>query len=267
MKNLRFAVAAVLALSASSAFAGTLTTPTPASGTASDMFLVVVNTANGKSEVVDLGVGATALTNGQTFNVADPVATLGATTATLQYLVVGGDTSFSANNLLNFDGNILYTTSTNAGTLTWTGTAVNGGLNGLNTWFTNAFGGGASTWAAAGTGNYNSFTSGGTSTTGNWGPVNSLATMPGYNLSLTGLVANAAIGTAINLFSVTTTQTGADAGTDAATATKLGTFTLSGSTLTFSNVVSSVPLPAALWLLASGVFGLGAAGRRRKIAA
>ena len=36
--------------------------------------------------------------------------------------------------------------------------------------------------------------------------------------------------------------------------------------LTFSNDVAPVPLPAGLGLLAAGLFGLGAAGRRRKAA-
>jgi hypothetical protein len=46
--------------------------------------------------------------------------------------------------------------------------------------------------------------------------------------------------------------------------TLLGTFTLSGSTLSYTAAGSTaVPLPAAVWLLGGGLFGLVGIGRRR----
>ena len=46
--------------------------------------------------------------------------------------------------------------------------------------------------------------------------------------------------------------------------TLLGTFSFSGSTLTYAAAGNTaVPLPAAVWLLGSGLFGLFGIGRRR----
>jgi hypothetical protein len=48
----------------------------------------------------------------------------------------------------------------------------------------------------------------------------------------------------------------------------IGAFTFSGNTLTYTlAAVSSVPLPAAAWLLISGLLGFGAVSRRRETAA
>jgi len=264
MKKLHLVVAAVLALSGSSAFAATLTGPTPTNGaSASDLFLVVVNQSTGKTEVVDLGLAATALTNGKTFSV-DPNLATNLGTGTLNYQIVGGDTTVSAGSFATYSGNVLYTTTNNIGAITWQGGSVNQGLAALNLWFSDIGAGGSSNWNTIGTGAnaYQTFVSGGAATTGNWGPVSAAVGMPGNNLNLTGFTSSAAVGTAISLYGITT-GTATDVSTTAATTAKLGTFTLTGSTLSFSNV----PVPAALWLLASGILGLGAAGRRRKIAA
>jgi hypothetical protein len=46
----------------------------------------------------------------------------------------------------------------------------------------------------------------------------------------------------------------------------LGTATLSATGFTFSNSVAAVPLPAAVWLLGSGLLGLVGVGRRKAVA-
>jgi hypothetical protein len=49
--------------------------------------------------------------------------------------------------------------------------------------------------------------------------------------------------------------------------TVLGNVTLTANGLVFSSTVSAVPLPAAIWLLGSGLLGLFGIGRRKAIAA
>ena len=77
----------------------------------------------------------------------------------------------------------------------------------------------------------------------------------------------AAVGSALNFYTITPPARGQANGT----ATPLaGFFNLaSNGTLTYNvaAAVSAVPLPAAFWLLASGVAGLGTIGRRRRAVA
>jgi hypothetical protein len=60
------------------------------------------------------------------------------------------------------------------------------------------------------------------------------------------------------------TQNKANGSTGSASSALLGTFSFSGSTLTYAAAGNTaVPLPAAVWLLGSGLFGLFGIGRRR----
>jgi hypothetical protein len=84
----------------------------------------------------------------------------------------------------------------------------------------------------------------------------------GGGLDMTGLT-GVAPGTAATLYGVT----GNGTGTGATTAFSLGTalFSLANDTLTFTGNGGNtpVPLPAAVWLLGSGLLGLAGVGRRR----
>jgi len=70
------------------------------------------------------------------------------------------------------------------------------------------------------------------------------------------------LGTAWNLYGVTGTTTGNVA------LSLLGTATLSANGVTFAETTSGtpVPLPAAIWLLGSGLLGLAGVGRRKAVA-
>ncbi len=79
-----------------------------------------------------------------------------------------------------------------------------------------------------------------------------------------GGVTDVAVGSANDFYNFTQTKTATSTTTTASTATLLGTFMLSGSTLTYAAAGSTaVPLPAAVWLLGGGLFGLVGIGRRR----
>lgn len=66
--------------------------------------------------------------------------------------------------------------------------------------------------------------------------------------------------TAYNLYGITGTTTGPVA------VSLVGTATLSANGVTFAAPVSAVPLPAAIWLLGSGLLGLAGVGRRKAVA-
>ncbi|MEI6626818.1 MAG: VPLPA-CTERM sorting domain-containing protein [Thermoleophilia bacterium] len=252
MSKLRIAIAAVMALSASTAFG--VVTNTPGSFVNSDLFLVVVNQTTGKSEAIDLGVTATALTFGQTFNVDPNLASnLGA--GTLSYQLVAGDLSAQGPN--GYSGSVLYTSSNNTYTAAqMNNTAIVGAVNSADLYLSTF----ANSFSAVGTGSniYQTYLSAGTTAT-NWGPTASMSTAPGKGLGLTGIDFTAAVGSPLSFYTITSNSVDA-AINSAGSIVKTGIFTLTGSSLSYA---AAVPLPAALWLLGSGVLGLGAARRRR----
>jgi hypothetical protein len=79
-----------------------------------------------------------------------------------------------------------------------------------------------------------------------------------------GGVTDVAEGSLNDFYNFTQTKTATSTTASPSTPTLLGTFSLSGSTLTYTAAGSTaVPLPAAVWLLGSGLFGLVGIGRRR----
>jgi hypothetical protein len=97
-------------------------------------------------------------------------------------------------------------------------------------------------------------------------------TNPGSTFGISGFPAGTSVANALELVHWVAGGTQADDdGTANAVGTVLGNssgaglFTFAGSTLTYTlgSVVAQTPLPAAAWLLISGLLGLGAVGRRR----
>ena len=74
-----------------------------------------------------------------------------------------------------------------------------------------------------------------------------------------GATAVSGLGTACDLYGVTGTTTG-----DVALSL-LGTASLSANGVTFAPESTPVPLPAAIWLLGSGLLGLAGVGRRKAV--
>lgn len=244
MKNAIRNIAIVAALAAPvAAFAQVVT---PANGINSDMFLAVTNNTSGASEVIDLGNLSGASLASQTWTV-DPnlVSNLGGNASALTYQV------FESFSLSSAAGTVLYSTFVPGSTIGLQGTVMSTQISDVNTWLTTnasfALVSGYQTATASGLASWSATTN-----------VNG----PGFNLGLAGFNAQQTVGSPIDLYAVTSTG----ARTAPVLSGSLGTFTLSGNVLTFSSAVTQAPLPAAAWLLVSGLLGFGGAARRRRLA-
>jgi hypothetical protein len=82
-----------------------------------------------------------------------------------------------------------------------------------------------------------------------------------FNLYSASIAAVAPVGTDVNLYAITGNSSKASAGQLYATSEEVTM--LANGTLESVGGTSSVPLPAAVWLLGSGLLGLAGVGRRR----
>lgn len=246
MKKILSVLAFVAVLAAPASAFAAVNGPTTTGG--SDVFVAVTNNTTGASAVIDLGVTASQLStlSSQSFTLDAATLTALGSSSALTYQVF-------ANNGLTAATGVLYTTFVTGSSIPSTGTNLANQLNSISTWFTTNQGGfaaasGLQTVSVSGLNSWSQTTN---------------ANGPGATYQLAGFNAQAAVGSAIDLFSFTGPG---GRGTGAPTqSASFGTFTLSGNTLSFVSAAGAqTPLPAAAWLLASGLLGFGGVSRRRR---
>jgi len=247
MKLFRHLLAVIVLAMPAIAF-GAITAPP---STNSDVFLVVTNPTTFATEVIDLGVSASSLANlpSQSFTVDSAlIANLGGNASALNFQVVATQGTAGAT-----AGTVLYTTVFPGSGSATSGTVLGTQLTTLGNWFA------ANGAAFATAGSYQTFLT--TSANASWVQNAGAIGAPGSTYGLAGVVTSATVGTALSMYSYTSTGRS----TAPTTSSVLGTWTLSGNVLSF--VSAATPLPAAAWLFMSGLLGFGGVTRRRRLAA
>ena len=255
-------VASALALGYVTAHAGAVI---PSSSNPGDVFLfadvisggsVIGAFAADTTVTVNGATGVTGnLTNGQTLygsttNLASLISLGQQAGNTIQWAVMGGGGQPSG--ALQF---VTTDTNSNLGTLTGrSGTNLGHWVSGLSN---------TANLVATNTGSNADVFATSASGAAGWDPTILVANASNwYSNGPTNLVTG--LGTSATLYGVT----GVSAiSTNLVGTTALGNVTLTAAGLVFSTAAAPVPLPAAIWLLGSGLLGLFGIGRRKAIAA
>jgi hypothetical protein len=259
MNNLlKAGVAGALALGYVSAHAGAVI---PSSYNTGDVFLfadvisggsVIKAFAADTTVTVDNATGGTAFGTlyATTGNLSALLTAAQATGATLQWTVMGGGGDTNGDLGLTF-----VTTDTNSSLGTLTGRS---GVN-LSHWLTGFVN--TATLVNTNTGANPDVLASSAAGAGGWDPTILTANASNwYSNGPTNLVTGLGSATLYEAHAVGQNST------LLATVTNIGTVTLSASGLTFT-APAPVPLPAAIWLLGSGLLGLAGVGRRKLAAA
>lgn len=264
MKVSKAVSAALLAATALAGSAGAFAATDPATAP-SDLFIAVWNPDTSTSIVQDLGVtysqlGSASIPSSITVDNGNLSSDLGTSTGGYQYQLFAGDLTANA---FGYSGDSAYLSLKGGAAIPTTilnQQLVNNGLATIESYVSQYLGStpiykgtGSAYWAA----------------TPNGGGVNDDFSMN----SLYG-IGGGTIGNPLNVIYYLAGGTAGgsdDVGTTPVIASAVGnsygssTFTLSGSSLSYSaaSAPSTVPLPAAGWLLISGLLGLVAVSRRR----
>jgi hypothetical protein len=267
MKIAAFIKAALLAsvglAGASAAVAATDPNTAP-----SDLYIVVSDPTTSTSYIQDLGVTFSSLSSTSTFenpsgyttNFSVTLPTGVNTSDPLVFSVFAADNS-QPTNFINNSAILSIKGGTAAPTGLLNADISNNVLGPLNTWFDANLPGATTSGTQTGTAYWGSLESPGQSNTFSFG-LSALAGLGGVTLSNT-----------LNLIDYLEGGPG-DQGTNPVSesfvgnATADGVFSFNGSLLTYTLAGpggggGAVPLPAAIWLLASGLLGFGAVSRRR----
>jgi hypothetical protein len=264
------ALAAAIALSAgTAAFAAN----GPNEGGNTDLFVAVWNPSTSTSYVQDLGSSFAMSQLDTTFSASAGFSTtatldggnlstaLGA--GTYNYSLFAGDMTIAGGSFNTFTGNIMYlsqTTTTGTPFVENNGSIFSAGGQATGNYIDKFVSGAATSSTQVDNGQANSGYWASTSAVGNPRCDFTIGAFPGCAVTGTNLALGKYVGLSESAADPTQSNfVGNSAGA--------GLFTLNGSVLSYNLAAvggSPVPLPAAAWLLVSGLLGLGAVGRRRK---
>jgi len=259
MKIAKAVATALLATTALSGVTAALASSDPAL-TQSDLFVAIWNPSTNVSVVQDLGVSFSNISSltSQSFSIDGGNAATALGAGTYQFALFAEDDVTGRPDTSYFGQSAFF--SQKAGTALSTtlqnGDLVDTGMLGnLTPYVEHNLPGATTTFVSTSAGNY-------------WAST----TNPGSTFGIAGFPAGTSVANALELVHWVAGGTQADddptanaVPTIVGNSSGAGLFTFSGSTLTYTlgSVVAQTPLPAAAWLLISGLLGLGAVGRRR----